>query len=79
MMKWLQDAVFYEMYPQSFYDANGDGIGDIIGSIEKLDYIKEIFNDNTLFCGKYVTHVVATDSKTGELIAECDPDHQEED
>ena len=37
MMKWLQDAVFYEIYPQSFYDANGDGIGDLIGIIEKLD------------------------------------------
>ena len=42
MMKWLQDAVFYEIYPQSFYDANGDGIGDLIGIIEKLDYIKEL-------------------------------------
>ena len=39
MMKWLQDAVFYEIYPQSFYDANGDGIGDLIGIIEKLDMI----------------------------------------
>ena len=27
--KWLNDAVFYEIYPQSFYDSNGDGIGDI--------------------------------------------------
>ena len=38
--KWLQDAVFYEIYPQSFYDSNKDGIGDINGIIEKLDYIK---------------------------------------
>ena len=37
---WLKDAVFYEIYPQSFYDTNGDGIGDINGIIEKLDYIK---------------------------------------
>ena len=28
---WLKDAVFYEIYPQSFYDTNGDGIGDING------------------------------------------------
>lgn len=41
---------------------------------EVLDYIEHIFNDDTIFCGKFVTHVVATDSKTGELIAECDPD-----
>lgn len=39
---WLEDAVFYEIYPQSFYDTNHDGIGDIQGIIEKLDYIKEL-------------------------------------
>ncbi len=42
MPKWLDDAVFYEIYPQSFNDTNGDGIGDINGIIEKLDYIKSI-------------------------------------
>ena len=42
MPKWLNDAVFYEIYPQSFYDTNGDGIGDIPGIIEKLDYIKDL-------------------------------------
>jgi len=40
MPKWLKDAVFYEIYPQSFYDSNGDGIGDIEGIIQKLDYVK---------------------------------------
>ncbi|MCD8148487.1 MAG: DUF3459 domain-containing protein [Clostridiales bacterium] len=40
MPKWLKDAVFYEIYPQSFYDTNRDGIGDFNGIIEKLDYIK---------------------------------------
>ena len=40
--KWLSDAVFYEIYPQSFYDSNGDGIGDINGIREKLDYIKAL-------------------------------------
>ena len=38
--KWLHNAVFYEIYPQSFNDTNGDGIGDINGITEKLDYIK---------------------------------------
>ncbi|MBE5997017.1 MAG: glycosylase [Lachnospiraceae bacterium] len=42
MPNWLKDAVFYEIYPQSFNDSNGDGIGDIQGIIEKLDYIKEL-------------------------------------
>ncbi|MBR5340228.1 MAG: glycosylase [Lachnospiraceae bacterium] len=40
MPGWLKDAVFYEIYPQSFYDSNGDGIGDILGIEEKLDYVK---------------------------------------
>lgn len=40
MPKWLKDAVFYEIYPQSFKDSDGDGIGDFNGIIEKLDYIK---------------------------------------
>lgn len=40
MPTWLKDAVFYEIYPQSFMDSNGDGIGDFQGIIEKLDYIR---------------------------------------
>ncbi len=39
---WLGDAVFYEIYPQSFQDSNGDGIGDIPGMIARLDYIREL-------------------------------------
>lgn len=42
MTKWLSKAVFYEIYPQSFKDTNADGIGDINGIIEKLDYIREL-------------------------------------
>ena len=42
MPQWLKDAIFYEIYPQSFYDANGDGIGDLRGITEKLDYIKDL-------------------------------------
>ena len=42
MPGWLNDAVFYEIYPQSFYDSNGDGIGDFEGIIQKLDYIKSL-------------------------------------
>jgi len=39
---WLDHAVFYEIYPQSFYDSNADGIGDINGIIEKLEYIADL-------------------------------------
>ncbi|MDR2499714.1 MAG: hypothetical protein LBD37_01370 [Treponema sp.] len=42
MPKWLEDAIFYEIYPQSFMDANADGIGDFEGIIQKLDYIKDL-------------------------------------
>ncbi len=42
MSKWLSNALFYEIYPQSFKDSNSDGIGDIRGIISKLDYIKEL-------------------------------------
>lgn len=39
---WLNDAIFYEIYPQSFMDTNADGIGDLQGIIKKLDYIKSL-------------------------------------
>ena len=42
MPNWLKNAVFYEIYPQTFYDSNDDGIGDINGIIEKLDYVKSL-------------------------------------
>lgn len=40
--KWWKEAVVYQIYPRSFKDSNGDGIGDLRGIIEKLDYLKEL-------------------------------------
>ncbi len=42
MVSWLKNAIFYEIYPQSFNDTNADGIGDFNGIIDKLDYIKDL-------------------------------------
>ena len=46
---WLADAVLYEIYPQSFADSDGDGIGDLRGVIEHLDYIASLGVDTIWF------------------------------
>lgn len=43
--KWWKEAVVYQIYPKSFQDSNGDGIGDLRGIIERLDYIKDLGAD----------------------------------
>ena len=40
--RWYKDAVFYQIWPRSFKDGNGDGIGDLWGVLEKLDYIASL-------------------------------------
>lgn len=40
--QWWKEAVVYQIYPRSFKDSNGDGIGDLRGIIEKLDYLQEL-------------------------------------
>ena len=42
MTDWLKNSVFYQIYPQSFYDSNSDGIGDLCGIALKLDYLREL-------------------------------------
>jgi maltose alpha-D-glucosyltransferase/alpha-amylase len=39
---WFKDAVFYELSVRSFYDSNGDGIGDFQGLLQKLDYLEDL-------------------------------------
>ena len=40
--KWWHNKIAYQIYPKSFLDTNGDGIGDIEGIINKLDYLKDL-------------------------------------
>ena len=55
---WLADAVFYEIYPQSFADSNGDGIGDLRGVIDRLDHLEWLGVDaiwfNPLFASPFL-------------------------
>jgi 1,4-alpha-glucan branching enzyme len=47
--QWLADAVLYEVYPQSFADSNGDGVGDLRGVIGRLDHIASLGVDAIWF------------------------------
>jgi alpha-glucosidase len=50
---WWKEAVGYQIYPRSFQDSNGDGIGDLQGIISRLDYIKELGIDVIWICPMY--------------------------
>jgi oligo-1,6-glucosidase len=50
---WWKESVIYQIYPRSFKDSNGDGIGDIPGIIEKLDYIQSLGIDVIWLCPVY--------------------------
>ncbi|SKA78584.1 alpha-glucosidase [Clostridium sp. USBA 49] len=51
--KWWKEAICYQIYPRSFMDSNGDGIGDLKGIISKLDYIKDLGVDVIWICPIY--------------------------
>ena len=50
---WWKESVVYQIYPRSFYDSNGDGIGDLQGIIQRLDYIKSLNVDVIWLCPIY--------------------------
>ena len=51
--KWYKDGVFYQIWPRSFKDGNGDGMGDLWGVLEKLDYLKALGCDGIWFSPIY--------------------------
>ncbi len=51
--RWYKDMVFYQIWPRSFKDGNGDGMGDLYGVVEKLDYIKSLGADGIWFSPLY--------------------------
>ena len=51
--KWWKEGVVYQIYPRSFKDGNGDGMGDLKGIIEKLDYLKDLGIDIVWLCPIY--------------------------
>ena len=53
--KWYKEAVFYQIYPRSFKDGNGDGIGDIGGIISKIDYLASLGIDAIWFSPLYAS------------------------
>ncbi len=87
MNKWIKDCVFYQIYPTSFYDSNGDGIGDLKGITQKLDYVAGLgvngiwlnpFYPSPFMDGGYdVTDYYAINEKFGdmsdfeEMVSKC--------
>ena len=51
--RWYKNAVFYQIWPRSFKDGNGDGLGDLYGVLEKLDYIQSLGVDGIWFSPIY--------------------------
>ena len=51
--RWYKDKVFYQIWPRSFKDGDGDGVGDLYGVLEKLDYIKSLGCDGIWFSPLY--------------------------
>ena len=77
--RWYKDTVFYQVWPRSFKDGNGDGMGDLLGVYEKLDYIKSLGCDGIWFspiypspgadCGYDISDYMDIDQQFGGMEA----------
>ncbi|OEF99167.1 glucohydrolase [Vulcanibacillus modesticaldus] len=74
MDKWWKEAVFYEIYMPSFCDGNGDGIGDFLGIISKLDYLKDL-GVNGIWLTPFYKSPKVDNGYDIEDYYEIDPDH----
>ena len=87
LKKWWHNKIVYQIYPKSFNDHNNDGIGDILGIVDKLDYLKELgvdiiwltphykspMEDNGYDVADYyhVNDIFGTDEDMDLLLEEC--------
>ena len=70
--QWYKDKVFYQIWPRSFKDGNGDGMGDLYGVYEKLDYIKSLGCDGIWFSPLYPSPGVDCGyDKTNDCSCNC--------
>lgn len=67
-LDWWENGVFYQIYPRSFKDSDGDGVGDIRGIIEKLDYLQDLGID-----GAWLSPVFKVISNIQSSFAFSDP------
>ena len=56
--EWWKDAVVYQIYPRSFQDSNGDGISDLRGIIQRLDYIRSLGATVIWLCPIYASPLI---------------------
>lgn len=68
MTNWWKKAVIYQIYPRSFKDSNGDGIGDIRGILEKLDYLKNLGIDAIWLSPVYQSPMVDNGYDVGIIV-----------
>lgn len=64
---WWKDATVYQIYPASFNDSNDDGIGDIPGIVQKLDYIQSLGVEVVWVCPMYVALTISPYSSKPRL------------
>src|ERR1700688_60589 len=74
-LKWWQRGVIYHVYPRSFQDSNGDGIGDLPGIRRRLDYLADLGVDDLWISPFYPSLVADVHARGMKLIVDFVPNH----